>query len=60
MKAAPSVSMAKEEKRWRAESDLRTLTDAGEIQRDKSRIKAAQGIAKKQLRSLRKIAGRRS
>jgi hypothetical protein len=53
-------SMMKDEHRWRAESDLRTLMESQEIHRDKGRLKSACAIAGKQLRSLRRITGRRS
>lgn len=56
--AAPSI--VKEDQRWRAESDLRTLMESQEINRDQSRLKSACAIAGKQLRSLRRITGRRS
>lgn len=43
------VEMRKEEERWRAESDLRTLTEAEEIKRDPKRLKRAQDCAKEKL-----------
>jgi hypothetical protein len=45
------------ERKWRAESDLRALSEADEIRRDRSRVSAARGIARKQLTGLRRIAG---
>jgi hypothetical protein len=53
-------SLLKEDRRWRAESDLRTLMESQEIHRDKGRLKSARAIAGKQLCSLRRITGRRS
>lgn len=35
------MGMAKEEKDWRAEDDLRTLIEAEKIKADKPRLKAA-------------------
>lgn len=43
------LEMRKEEERWRAESDLRTLTEAEEIKRDPKRLKRAQDCAKEKL-----------
>jgi len=44
-----------QEKKWRAESDLRTLQSAGEIQADKSRVSAAKKLAAEQAKALTKI-----
>lgn len=44
------------EKRWRAESDLRTLRDADDIRKDKERMKAAAAMAKEQMTSLESIS----
>jgi len=52
---SPSPSYAKEDQKWRAEDDLRALQRAAEIQADKSRVKAAQAIAKEQMSALKKI-----
>ena len=54
---SPSTDRGYEEreKKWRAESDLRTLKDAAEIQRDKERMKAAKTVAKQEMNSLKKI-----
>lgn len=43
------------ERRWRAESDLRTMKDAAEIQRDKGRMKEMKRVAKEQMNDLKKI-----
>lgn len=51
---APCISTAIE-KKYRAESDLRTLQSAGEIQADKSRVAAAKRLAAEQARALTKI-----
>lgn len=34
-----------EDKKWRAESDLRTLVEANEIKKDRKRFEAAQKLA---------------
>jgi len=52
---APSTKYADEDKKWRAEDDLRALQRAAEIQADKGRVKAAQAIAKEQMANLKKI-----
>ena len=47
---------AEREKRWRAESDLRTLREADDIRKDKERMKAAADMAKEQMTSLQSVA----
>ena len=44
-----------DEKRWEAEEDLRTLVRAGEIKKDKKRMKRAMDLAKKQMKDLEEI-----
>lgn len=41
-----------DEKRWQAESDLRTLVDAQKIMKDKPRLKAAKKMAEEQRKAL--------
>jgi hypothetical protein len=53
MRAIPVNSQAE----WRAEDDLRTLTEAEKIRKDPKRLKAAQGMAKKKLAEIEKVAG---
>lgn len=48
-KNTAAISRAEEEKRWRAESDMRTLMEAEEIKNDPARLKAAQAMAKEKL-----------
>lgn len=48
---------SKEEARWRAESDVRTLRDAEAIRRDSKRLAAAQKVAQADVAALRRIAG---
>ena len=43
------------DKKWQAESDLRTLRDAEEILKDPARLKAAQAEAAKQAKVLGNI-----
>jgi hypothetical protein len=45
-----------QDKKWRAESDLRTLREAAELQGNKTRLKAAETLAKKELQLLKKIS----
>ena len=48
-------SHSKEQDKWRAEDDLRTLQRAKEIENDKARMQAAKNIAKEQMSNLKKI-----
>lgn len=43
---------AAQEKKWRAQEDLRTLQRAAEIKNDASRVKAAQAEAQQQMKAL--------
>lgn len=52
---AASSKYAEEDKKWRAEDDLRTLQRAKEIENDKARMQAAKSIAKEQKAALEKI-----
>ncbi len=51
----PPMLTAAMDKKWRAESDLRTLQQAGEIQADRSRVSAAKKLAAEQAKALTKI-----
>jgi hypothetical protein len=44
------------DKKWQAESDLRTLLDACAIRKDKARFKAAQAVAKDRVVEMTAIA----
>lgn len=48
-------SHSKEQDKWRAEDDLRVLQKACEINKDKSRLKAASMIAKEQMEALKRV-----
>lgn len=48
-------SYVEEDKKWRAESDLRTLKEAAQIKCDRERMKAAKSCAKEQMKALSKI-----
>ncbi|MDB5584890.1 MAG: hypothetical protein JWR80_10066 [Bradyrhizobium sp.] len=54
--SAPSISgpNAAQERRWRAEEDIRTLTRAAEIKADTARLNAAKALATKQVNDLKK------
>lgn len=54
VREAPALSTSME-KKWRAEADLRTLQQAGEIQADRSRVAAAKKLAAEQAKALTKI-----
>lgn len=49
-------SISDDERRWRAQSDVRTLKEAEEIRKDKSRMTAAQREAQTQLQAIAQIA----
>lgn len=51
---APRVTAA--DKKWQAQSDLRTMQEASMIQADKSRMTAAQKEAQNQMAALNSIA----
>lgn len=53
------ASAVKQEREWRAESDLRSLKEAEDVRRDRARLSAARRIAQKQMVGLRRIAGGR-
>jgi hypothetical protein len=53
---AAAKRMADEEAAWRAQQDLSDLRRAEAIKADKARLNAAQGIAKKEMAALEKIA----
>jgi len=55
MAKSKAINLSVEEKKWRTESDLSTLQRAKEIMADKSRITAAQALAKQQLSALSSI-----
>lgn len=53
--AAEIAPNTKERDKWRAEDDLRVLQKACEINKDKSRLKAASMIAKEQMEALKRV-----
>lgn len=50
-------SMA-EQRKWQAESDLRTLREAESIKSDPGRVKRAQSMAQQEIKALSKVGGR--
>ena len=44
-----------EDKKWRAEDDLRTLQRAKDIENDKARMQAVKAVAQKEMSNLKKI-----
>jgi len=54
--AVAKPRLTKEEREWRAQSDLSTLRTAEEIRNDQTRVRAAQSLAERELRALKKIA----
>lgn len=57
-KPVPTMAhkMDSDEKKWRAEEDLRTLMRAEEIKRDRSRMSVVKAMAKKQAMAADKVA----
>lgn len=55
MAAGGEVTMSADEKKWRAESDARTLADAEDIKSDADRLAAAQAAAQEQLDSISRV-----
>lgn len=57
-KARPTISrsLEAEERKWRAESDLRALTEANEILESPERVKAAKRIAQERVEVARAAA----
>lgn len=49
------IEMSKEEKRWRAEDDFRTLTAYEELVADPDRLAAAKNIAKEKQNQILKV-----
>lgn len=54
---AAARRMGTEERRFRAEDDLRSLKQAEQVRGDRSRLNAAQQIAREQLKALEKVTG---
>ncbi|HEX4843193.1 MAG TPA: hypothetical protein VFV57_05940 [Limnobacter sp.] len=57
---AAGLSRADEDKKWRAECDMRTLMEAETIKADPKRLKAAQAMAKEKMMEAAKVAGSES
>ena len=55
MPAKPTRQQALQERQWRAEDALRTITRADEIKRDTTLMRDVKQIANKQLQTLNKI-----
>lgn len=47
-----------EQAKWRAQDDMRTLENAAEIMKDKTRLNSAQAEAKRQMEALQQVAKR--
>ena len=52
--SAPRITAS--DKKWQAQSDLRTIQEAAQIQSDKSRMSAAQKEAQNQMAALSSVA----
>ncbi|MEE9158914.1 MAG: hypothetical protein V3U60_11070 [Gammaproteobacteria bacterium] len=54
--ASESVLQKREEAKWRAEQDLRTLKEAKEIVNDSNRLKRAKKMAAEQIKALAEVS----
>jgi hypothetical protein len=52
---SPVQSMAAQEEKWRAESDLRILREAKQIEQDTARLAKAKKLADQELKALQAI-----
>jgi hypothetical protein len=57
-KSTADAPMSPDMDRWRAKDDLRTLSSAAEIARDKARMRAAKSEAQRQMKALATVAGK--
>jgi hypothetical protein len=53
--AAVMPSMAKEDKQWRAQDDVRILREAEKIRVDRERLAMAKNAAKAEMQALKKV-----
>jgi len=53
---SPAPRMTASDKKWQAQSDLRTIQEAAQIQADKGRMTAAQKEAQNQMAALSSVA----
>lgn len=53
----PSREEQARQRRYQAEDDLRTITRAQEVQKDRTRMAAVKTIAREQMKSLANVAG---
>lgn len=51
----PSPAQVREERRWKAEDALRTITRAGEIQRDRGLMREVKKLATEQMSTLKSV-----
>ena len=56
-RSKPETAMPAMDREWRARADLDALKQAHEIMADRGRMKAAQGMAKEQMKVMQKVAG---
>lgn len=50
----------KQQAEWRAQDDLRTISQAKAIEADKQRMAAVKSVAQKQVQALQKVVGKPS
>ncbi len=58
-KASVKAIMPSMDKKWQAESDLRTLQAAREIEASRARLSAAKRVADEQMKALSKLTKRK-
>lgn len=51
-----AVAVSSDDQKWKVESDLRSLAEAAEINKDPKRLAAARALAKEKIDDLAKIA----
>jgi hypothetical protein len=51
----PTAKISADEKKWRAQDDLRTLIEAEKIKKDKARLSAAMKESREQILALQKV-----
>lgn len=56
----PRKAQLREEQRYRAEDDLRTLRNAEKVRADPARVKMAQTVAREEMRALQRVTGKKT
>lgn len=56
---APAMPKAADERKWRAQSALETITRAADMQKDKGLMRDVKKLAAEQVKTLSSVAGRK-